>query len=347
MSAKLRHMRGAIFVVVSVAASSALAHTPSRPEAFSVGLRSAEHASGAVIELRASPSGTVLLPASTFVMGSDIAEITLAALQCQREPWGRLGDEDDRFCELKHFATEIGEHKVTLSAFTIDRTEVTVLAFDRCVGAGVCNPPGFRRGDPRFDRANFPVTMVSWSDGADYCRWVGGALPTEAQWEYAARGIEQRRYPWGNVWNGSIANHGSLADDPTDASDGYAWVAPVGSFPEGATPTGIQDLAGNVEEWVQDRMDIDQAIYKRNNTAIALPYLQAAVTNPIATTGLGRRARGGSFIRAAHQLRATARFASLDTTRSEDTGFRCVYGSVTPTEASNIKLTTPLPTGDD
>lgn len=333
--------------MITFAASAALAHTPSRPEAFSVGLRSAEHSSGAVIELRASASGTVTLAASTFIMGSDVAEVFLAAQQCQREPWGKLGDEDDRFCAPKRLATEIGTHNVTLSAFTIDRTEVTVLAFDRCVGAGICNPPGFRRGDPRFDRPNFPVTMVSWSDAVDFCRWVGGALPTEAQWEYAARGIEQRRYPWGNIWNGSLANHGSLADDPTDASDGYVWLAPVGSFAEGATPTGIQDLAGNVEEWVQDRMDIDLAIYKRSNTAIPLPYLQAAATNPIATTGLGRRLRGGSFMRAAHQLRATARFASLDTTRSEDTGFRCVYGSVTPIEASNTKLTTPLPAQDE
>lgn len=339
--------RAPFFLAAWIAASPARAHTPSRPEAFFAGLQPSEGASGSVIALKASPTGVVFLPASTFDMGSDKEELLFAVSLCVREPFGKLGDgEDGPYCDPSHMATELGVHKVTLAPFAIDRTEVTVQAYDRCVGAGVCNPAGFRRGDPRFDRPDFPVTMVSWADANDYCKWTGGALPTEAQWEYAARGIEGRRFPWGNVYNAHLANHGSLADDPTDATDGYTWLAPVGSFPDGATPTGIMDLAGNVDEWVQDRMDIDQDAYKRRNVTIALPYLQRPVSNPVATQGLGRRVRGGSFFRGPHQLRAAARFASFDNARSEDTGFRCTYGSVTPIEVINDKLPAPLVKGE-
>ncbi len=266
-------------------------------------------------------------------MGSTETDLLQAYTLCTREPWGTLvNSEGASYCDRHDFRNELSVHKVTLSAFSIDRTEVTVEQYDRCVGAGVCNPPGFRRGDARFDRPNFPVTMVGWSDAAGYCKWLGGDLPTEAQWEFAARGVEGRRFPWGNVYNAHIANHGSLADDPTDATDGYVWLAPVGSFPDGATPNGLMDMAGNVAEWVIDRVDVA-------GTSI-LPYPPGALIDPVFTSGIGRRFRGGSFLLGAHHMRTASRFFVLDVQR-QDVGFRCVYGSVTPKEMNNSILSPP------
>ena len=108
-----------------------------------------------------------------------------------------------------------------LSPFYLDATEVTVADYGRCVAASECAPPGFSPGDKRFDQPNFPVTHVSWDDAAKYCAWSGGRLPTEAEWELAARGVEGREFPWGMNYNTHLCNHGALAADETDATDGF------------------------------------------------------------------------------------------------------------------------------
>ncbi len=155
----------------------------------------------------------VAVPAGAFTMGAD-----------------RGGEADE------HPA-----RRVTLGAFEIDRFEVTNDAHTRCVTAGACRAAkGFGE---EFEGARRPVVGVSWHDARAYCAWAGGRLPSEAEWERAARGEDGRRFPWG-----------SDAPDETRATFGGARRGPrdVGATPAGAGPFGTQDQGGNVWEWVED-----------------------------------------------------------------------------------------------
>src|ERR1700759_5060883 len=96
-------------------------------------------------------------------------------------------------------------------------------------------------GAQRFNRPNFPVTFVTFDDAQRYCAFQGGRLPTEAEFERAARGVARRAFPWGQSYHSKLSNHGRLGVDATDSSDGFAELSPVGSFPDGATPEGVLD----------------------------------------------------------------------------------------------------------
>lgn len=248
-------------------------------------------------------------------MGSTPSEMQAAMLLCARERLAAL-------CQRELYTWDAGPsiraegraHEVWLSAFEIDATEVTVASYRRCVAAGACAPPAFAPGDARYDQPSFPVTHVRWEDANSYCNFAGGRLPTEAEWELAARGTDNRTFPWGNVWNPRLANHGQLADDPTDGRDGFVGLAPVGSFPDGASARGVLDLAGNAAEWVADFYDRDEEQFG---------YPGASQTNPKGPPfgPLGHVVRGGSFRDPAHQLRTAARHAT--TFAERDIGFRC------------------------
>jgi formylglycine-generating enzyme required for sulfatase activity len=194
----------------------------------------------------------VYVPAGEFEMGSSDEEVEYALQLCDQylESGG---------CTRERFENEQPAHAVALDGFWIDQTEVTNAQYRRCVEAGVCEPPGgsgfcVNHADGAYD--NYPVACVNWRQAAAYCAWAGARLPTEAEWEYAARGPESLRYPWGNAFEGSRLNFcdvncsSSWADGTTD--DGYAFSAPVGNYPEGATWCGAWDLAGNISEWVAD-----------------------------------------------------------------------------------------------
>lgn len=196
------------------------------------------------------------------------------------------------------FADESPEHLVRLRAFRIDTHEVTVEQFSR-------SPlPMPRQPEWSRDPGN-PVVNVTWSQAAGYCEWAGKRLPTESEWEMAARGPDRRPYPWGTNWSVASANSGL-------DGDGADHLAPVGSFPDGASPDGALDMAGNAWEWTADWY--------------AKGYQQASRSpgrgGP--TRGSHKVARGGGFrSTSSTTVTTTVRLPLPPSTRRDDVGFRC------------------------
>jgi formylglycine-generating enzyme required for sulfatase activity len=254
-----------------------------------------------VVVLRSPGAGEVLIRAGAFTMGSE--DLADAVSLCRLEP---RRDE----CKEEWFAAEHAAHQVYLSDYWIDRREVSVARYRPCVAAGVCAAPPYAEGGERFDRPELPVVLVSWNDARRFCAWAGGRLPTEAEWERAARGAAGRRYPWGNVYNPFLSNHGAWAIDDHDDRDGFLELAPVGSFPDGRTPEGIEDLAGNAAEWVYDWY--------------APEYPSADAVNPKGPDMGDRRVvRGGGYLHGRAWLRGASREKESPGERLPYIGFRC------------------------
>ncbi len=259
-----------------------------------------------MITLRAPAEGRVLIRGASFMMGSEAREIDLAIELCRYEP---SGDDCPRLSD--NFAMEYPPHQVTLSDFFLDKLEVSSGDYDRCAEVGPCASRPLASGGKRFEAPEVPATMVTWSDAATYCGWRGGRLPTEAEWERAARGLAGRRYPWGNIYDPYLTNGGRFALDPFEDKDGYLELASVGSFPSGRTPDGILDLAGNAEEWVFDWYGA---------------YGESGAVNPKGPdAGDHRVVRGGGYPDGRAWLRGAARGHDLPGQRRAWRGFRCAY----------------------
>ena len=180
-----------------------------------------------------------------------------------------------------------------LRAFKIDRTEVTRAMYARCVAARRCP----KAGDDLADDPDLPMTNVSWHEARSYCTFAGGRLPTEAEWEKAARGTDAREYPWGNDADCTRGNWGNFDGEGPCAPANPGKPVPVGRYPTGASPYGALDLAGNVWEWVEDKYDQDPD---------------------------RRVVRGGSCCSYFVEPRAANRNAWDPRHRDADLGFRCV-----------------------
>ena len=267
--------------------------------------------------ISAAQDDMVLVPAGEFTMGTSA---------------GSNGLPDEHPARL-----------VYLSAFWIDRYEVTNAAYETFVQAtdyvapANANPVStlWERNRPLPGIEQHPVVNVSWLDAVAFCRWAGKRLPTEAEWEKAARGTTGRLYPWGNEWDFEKANSASYwAKRTVEFSNSVDWEAfwikgegavisrekgvkgeiltlPVGSFPAGVGPYGALDLAGNAAEWVQDW-------YNPNY------YPTAPLSDPQGPDrGAIKAMRGGSWLKPAISLRTTDRDWGTMDSRPSGTGFRC------------------------
>jgi formylglycine-generating enzyme required for sulfatase activity len=256
----------------------------------------------------------LLVPAGEFGMGSTAAEVDRACKQ-----GGGIGCENQSKKELPR-------HRVDLDAFYLDRYEVTNALFERFVTATGHRTTAEREGfayalrGPQWNKVSgaswrapsgpgsaavpdHPVVQVSWDDASAYCRWAGKRLPTEAEWEKAARSTDGRMYPWGEQWDRGRAN--------VSESPGQGKTAPVGSYPNGVSPYGVHDMAGNVWEWVADWYDANY-------------YQRSPTRNPQGpASGSDRVLRGGGWFGTPFSLRAAFRFFNRPGDRRDWIGFRC------------------------
>jgi formylglycine-generating enzyme required for sulfatase activity len=243
----------------------------------------------------AAASGTTPAVEATAIPTKEISEVPMIAIPAGEFTMGNDSGDGD----------ETPAHKVSVDAFEIDKFEVTNEQFrvfvDQTGHVSTAEKAGesatwrtYAEGKP-----NHPVVLVSWNDAVAYCEWAGKRLPTEAEWEKAARGPEGFIYPWGNEWATGKAN--------TEES-GYRGTTIVGSFPDGASPYGLMDMAGNVSEWTSDWYE--------------------AYPGSTCTSGyFGKKyrvIRGGGWFSDAHLVRTTERSCSTVDLHNDDVGFRCV-----------------------
>jgi formylglycine-generating enzyme required for sulfatase activity len=225
-----------------------------------------------------APDGMVLVPAGEFTMGTNQGEA--------------IGPTHPRY-----YNDARPEHKVTLPAFYIDKTEVTNAQYKAyCESTNYPPPPHWKDGEYRNGEGDFPITHISWYEASAYAAWMGKRLPTEAEWEKAARGQDRRVFPWGNNWDTNrVIWHRNRPFK-------------VGTKANGASPYGALDMAGNVYEWTASWYDAyPNAPHKFAEFGTQMKVIRGG--------GLD----GGDFI-----ARTDFRSVAYPSARSDMIGFRCV-----------------------
>jgi formylglycine-generating enzyme required for sulfatase activity len=253
-------------------------------------LCSAIFLSGCLKKKDLSPEGMALIPAGPFIMGSNRVDTQ--------------GRSSEFGMAKPLFLDEHPERKLFLPSYYIDLYEATNSQYLRFVEATRSRPPiSWPNGRILPGRENYPVTDVNWYEADRYCHWMGKRLPTEAEWEKAARGPHGFEYPWGSQYDSQKANAGDT---------GRGDLTPVGSFTSGRSPYGTYDMAGNVWEWTQD-------------------WYQPYPGNPYQTEAFGQKykvLRGSSWGGIGHYAlpyfyRSAHRFYAAPEQSFSDAGFRC------------------------
>lgn len=252
-------------------------------------------------------AGPITIPAGPFTRGLSEQVRAFILMTCTR-----VAEDRNECDENKLLGGEFPQTNVELPAYRIDSQEVTHGDYRACVAAGKCSPPDLKackvytnqglqvafRVPKQLQEDAMPVSCITRDEAQAYCAFVDGRLPSNDQWEKAARGTHGSLFPWGDAWDPTAANWGEFDVVRTSIAgkvDGYAWAAPPGSFEAGKSPTGTYDMAGNVHEWVVED-DLAQG-----------------------------QARGGSWASTPFEIRTTGRLALSPDTRRADLGLRCIY----------------------
>lgn len=275
----------------------------------------------------------VLVPSGSFMMGSNEEEQLLGLELCL------AAAQNGATCESSWFDKESPSHVQEFpTPFWIDKTAVTRTMYQVCVDAGECTStpaPSFPTTDDQ------PISRITWFQTKEYCDWRDARLPTEVEWEYAARGADGLIFPWGNDFIENFANHcdshcaeadwarGMYVNQEND--DGFEFVSPVRSYPAGVSWIGAWDMSGNVWEWT-------------STIFMDYPYDANDGRENISDTTSPRILRGGSYVNSTNHLRTSNRINNIPTVEDSGIGFRCAR-DVTPVSqnTSSPEIETPSP----
>jgi len=283
---------------------------------------------GGTTIVRVMPSEMVAIKSGSFRMGLSEDDVLYVFSLCA-EDYGSLTEE---ICpKLVILENALPEREVYLDSYHIDRYEVSVAQYRSCVSSGACDIGALLFGDQRYNKNEWPVVNVTWSDADSYCRWRGKRLPTDAEWEKAARGPSGLLFPWGMTWGSGGSNHGMVDNEAGllvhakivaqktevylgDASDGYRHASAAGEMLWGDSPYGVANMSGNVREWVADYYS-------------SAGYSDLPVSNPVRSVPLAaesrRSVRAGSWLVPRVDGILFSHLGAPTDARYHDLGFRC------------------------